>query len=137
MSRENVEAVQRLIEGFNRRDDDWQSALAELDPDIAVHDLDISLDAENSRGHGEVRKWLGVWSDAWGSWRIEVEEVRPVGKDRAIALFLMICTGKGSGVELARHDALVCTLRARKIVEMTYYNEQQLPQAFEAVGLSE
>jgi hypothetical protein len=137
MPRENVEAVQRLIEGFNRRDDDWQAVLAELDPEIAVHDLDISLDAEHFRGHDEVRKWLAVWSDAWGSWRIEGVKVRPVAEDRAIALFLMICKGKGSGIELSRRDALVCTLQARKIVEMTYYNEQQLPQAFEAAGLSE
>jgi ketosteroid isomerase-like protein len=137
MSQENVQVVQRLIEGFNRRDDDWRSVLAELDPDVAVHDLDISLDAEHFRGHDEVRKWLGVWSDAWGSWRIEGVEARPVGEDRAIALFVMVCKGKGSGIELSRRDALVCTLRAGKIAEMTYYNEQQLLQALEAVGLSE
>ena len=58
-------------------------------------------------------------------------------ESRAIALFLMICKGKESGIELSRRDALVCTLRAAKIAEMTYYNEQQLPQALEAVGLSE
>jgi ketosteroid isomerase-like protein len=137
MPQENVEVVQRLIEAFNRRDDDWRSVLAELDSDIEVHDLDISLDAEHFRGHHEVRKWLGVWSDAWGSWRIEDVDVRPVGEDRAIGMFLMICKGKGSGIELARRDALVCTLRTGKIAEMTYYNEQQLPQALEAVGLSE
>ena len=137
MSQENVEVLHRLIEGFNRRDDDWQSVLAELAPDVHVHDLDISLDAEHFQGHHEVRKWLAVWSDAWGSWRIEDVEARPVGEDRAIALFLMICKGRESGVELSLRDALVCTLRAGKIAAMTYYNEQQLPQALEAAGLSE
>jgi ketosteroid isomerase-like protein len=137
MSQENVEVVQRLIEGFNRRDDDWQAVLAVLDPDIEVVDLDISLDAERFHGHAGVRKWLRFWSDAWGSWRIDGLEVRPVGEDRAIALFVMVCKGQGSGIELSRRDALVCTLRADKIAEMTYYNEQQLPQAFEAAGLSE
>jgi ketosteroid isomerase-like protein len=137
MSQANVEIVQQLIDGFNRRDDDWQSVLAVLDPSIEVHDLDISLDAEHFRGHDEVRKWLGAWSDAWGSWRIEDVEVRPVGEDRAIALFLMICKGRESGIELSRRDALVCTLRAGKIAAMTYYNERQLPQALEAAGLKE
>jgi ketosteroid isomerase-like protein len=42
--------------------------------------------------------------------------------------------GKGSGIELSRRDALVCTLRAGKIEKGTYYNNQQ--QALEAVGLS-
>jgi ketosteroid isomerase-like protein len=137
MSQENVEAAQRLIEAFNRRDDDWQSVLAELSHDIEIVDLDISLDAERFRGHAGVRKWLAFWSDAWGSWRIEGLEVRPAGEDRAIALFQMHCKGEGSGIELSRSDAIVCALRAGKIAELTYYNEQQLPQALEAVGLSE
>jgi len=46
MSQENVEVVQRLIAGFNRRDDDWQAVVAELNPDVEINDLDISLDTE-------------------------------------------------------------------------------------------
>jgi ketosteroid isomerase-like protein len=130
-----VEAVQRLTAAFNRRDDDWQSVFAELDPDVELDDLDISLDTEHYQGHDDIRKWLGVWSDAWASWRIEGLEVRPVGEDRAIALFLMLVRGKGSGIELSRLDAMVYTLRAGKIAEIVYYNDQQ--QALEAVGLSE
>jgi ketosteroid isomerase-like protein len=60
-----------------------------------------------------------------------------VGNDRAIALFLMLCKGKGSGIELSRRDAVVCTLRAGKITGMVYYNELQLDEALESVGLSE
>jgi len=135
MSQENVDVVQRLFEGFNRQDDDWQSVLAELDPDVELDDLDISLDTEHYRGHDDIRKWLGVWSDAWGSWIIEGLDVRPVGGGRVIALFLMVVTGQGSGIELSRHDAIVCKLRAGKIAEMTYYNDQQ--QALQAVGLAE
>ena len=112
MSQENVEIVQRLIAAFNRRDDDWQAVLSELGHDIEVVDHDISLDAERFRGHAGVRKWLTFWSDAWGSWRIEDLEVRPLGEDRAIALFQMLCKGQGSGVELSRRDAMIYTLRA-------------------------
>ena len=134
MSQENEQVVQSLIEGFNRRDDDWRSVLAVLDPAVEVVDLDISLDAERFRGHAGVRKWLTFWSDAWGDWRIEGLEVRPVDEDRAIALFVMVVTGQESGIELSRRDALVCTLRAGKIAEMGYYNDQQ--QALEAAGSS-
>src|SRR6266568_6323364 len=135
MSQENVEIVRRFIEALPRAQasDDWQPVLAEVDPDVEIDDLDISLDTEHFRGHDKVRKWLGVWNDAWESWRVEDLEVRPAGEDRAIALFLMLVKGKGSGIELSRHDALVCTLRAGKIAEMGYYNDQQ--QALEAVGL--
>jgi ketosteroid isomerase-like protein len=72
--------------------------------------------------------------ESWESWRLEDVEVRPVVENRAIGLFLVHAKGKGSGIELSRRDALVCTLRAGKIEEITYYNDQQ--QALEAVGLS-
>jgi ketosteroid isomerase-like protein len=137
MSQENVEVVRRFIEAVERAQGsaDWQPVLAELDPDVEIDDLDISLDTEHYRGHDTVRKWLGVWNDAWESWRVQDLDVRPVGEDRAIALFLMIAKGKGSGIELSRRDAAVCSLRAGKIVEIGYYNDQQ--QALEAVGLAE
>jgi hypothetical protein len=97
---------------------------------ISTSALTPSITEETTRSaHG-----LGCGT-RWGSWRIEGLEVRPVGEDRAVALFVMVVTGKGSGIELSRHDALVCTLRAGKISEMGYYNDQQ--QALEAVGLAE
>ena len=137
MSQENVEVVRRFIAALPRAQasDDWEPVLAELDPEVELDDLDLSLDTEHYRGHDDIRKWLGVWSDAWESWRVEDVEVRPVGEDRAIALFLMLVKGKGSGIELSRRDALVCTLRAGKIEKGTYYNDQR--QALKAVGLAE
>jgi ketosteroid isomerase-like protein len=135
MSQEKVEIVERLVDAFNRRDDDLQSVLTELDADVEIDDLDISLDSEHYVGHDGARRWIGVWGDAWGSWRIEGLEVKPVDQVCAIALFLMIVTGQGSGIELARRDAIVCTLRAGKIANLTYYNDQQ--QALIAVGLAE
>jgi len=130
-----VEVVQRLIEVFNRRNDDWQAVLAELDSDVEINDLDISLDTQVFRGHEGCREWLTAWGDPWEDWRIEDLEVRSLAEERTIALFLMVITGKQSGIELSRRDAVVCTLRASKIADLTYYNDQQ--QALKAVGLEE
>ena len=137
MSPENVEVVRRFIEGLPRAQasGDWQPVFAEVDPDVEIDDLDISLDTEHYRGHDSVRKWIAAWMESWESWTLEDVQVRPVGEDRAIGLFLVRAKGKGSGIELSRRDALVCTLRAGKIEKGTYYNDQQ--QALEAVGLSE
>jgi ketosteroid isomerase-like protein len=136
MSRENLEVVRRFVEALPRaeRTDDWQPVFAELDPDVEIDDLDISLDTEHYRGHDGVRKWIGVWMESWESWSLEDIEVRSVGEDRAIGLFLVHAKGRGSGIELSRRDALVCKLRAGKIEEVAYYNDQQ--QALEAVGLA-
>jgi ketosteroid isomerase-like protein len=133
MSQANVEIVQTLTAAFNRQEDDWHSVLALLDPDVAVDDLDISLDTEPYRGHAGAIEWLGVWGDAWRSWRIGGLETRPLGDDRVIALFEMFVTGKESGIELSRHDAMVYTLRAGKVAKIVYYNDQR--QALDAVGL--
>jgi hypothetical protein len=68
-------------------------------------------------------------------WRVEDLEVREAGDDQAIALFKMVVTGKGSGVELTRLDAVVASFRGGKAVKLGYYNDQT--QALEAVGLRE
>ncbi|MCW2969254.1 MAG: hypothetical protein JWO23_381 [Solirubrobacterales bacterium] len=129
--------IRRFVTALVRAKDtgDWQPVLAELDPDVEIDDLDISLDTEHYKGHDGFRRWIAVWNDAWESWRIEGLEVRPAAEDRGIALFSMIVTGKGSGIELSRQDAVVSTLRAGKITEIGYYNDQQ--QALKAVGLAE
>jgi ketosteroid isomerase-like protein len=134
---ENVEVVRRFIEALPRAQasGDWQPVLAEVHPEVEIDDLDISLDTERYRGHDSVRKWIGDWMESWESWRLEDVQVQPVGDDRAIGLFLVHAKGKGSGIELSRRDAMVCTLRAGKIEKGTYYNDQQ--QALEAVGLTE
>ena len=137
MSQENVEVVRRFIEALPRAQasGDWQPVLAEVDPDVEIDDLDISLDTERYRGHDSVRKWIGVWMESWESWSLEDVQVRPVGEDRAIGLFLVRAKGKGSGIELSRPDALIATLRSGKIEAVTYYNDQR--QALDAAGLSE
>jgi hypothetical protein len=45
----------------------------------------------------------------------------------------MVAKGKGSGIEVSRPDAVVCRLRDRKIVALTYYNDQKRGRG--AVGL--
>ena len=134
MSQENVEIVRRFVEALVSGRD-WQPVLADLDDDVEIDDLDISLDTQRYRGHDGFRKWIADWSDSWESWRIQDVEVRPAGEDRLIALFVMFVKGQGSGIDLSRHDALVCTLRAGKIAKLVYYNDQQ--EALQAVGLKE
>lgn len=137
MSRENAEVIRRFVTALAtaQDSDDWRPVLAELDSEVEIDDLDISLDTEHYRGHDRFLEWIAVWNESWESWRVEDLEVRPIGEDRAIGLFVMIVKGQGSGIELSRRDAVVCKLRAGKIAEIGYYNDQQ--QALEAVGLAQ
>lgn len=137
MARANAEVVRRFVEGLISGQDDgyWQQVLADLDNDVAIDDLDISLDTERCRGHDGFGKWIADWSESWGSWRIEGVEIRPGSEDRLVALFVMLVEGRGSGIELSRRDAMVFTLSDSKITEIVYYNDQQ--QALEVAGLAE
>jgi hypothetical protein len=61
MSQEqNAQIVRRFIEALisAQVNDDWQPVLAELDTDVEIDDLDISLDTEHYRGHDRFRKWI-------------------------------------------------------------------------------
>jgi ketosteroid isomerase-like protein len=132
MSEQNVEIVRRgfmaVLEG------DWATALATLDPEVEVRDFDIP-DAGVCRGHEGFREWLSNWGESWAEWRLDDIEFRPAPDDQVIALFTMVTTGKGSGIEVKRGDAIVYRLSEDKIARTEYFNDQDA--ALEAAGLSE
>jgi ketosteroid isomerase-like protein len=120
MSREkNVEAFRRYTEAVQRGD--YEAAEAELDLDgIEIDDRDIV----ESTGADSHRVWLDRWNDAWDTWRTEEQSVTPVGDDIVLSLFRIFVTGKGSGIELSRDDAVIARFRDGKIVKLGYYNDQ-------------
>jgi ketosteroid isomerase-like protein len=128
MSEENVELVRRSWEAMFAND--WPAVLATLEPDAEIRDFDVP-DTQVYRGHDGFFDWLRRWDEAWESWRVEDLDIRAIGDDRAIALFLMIARGGHSGLELERRDAIVYRLDGGLIVYMAYYNDQA--QAREAI----
>jgi len=129
MTEENVEAMRRVIEASDRKD--YQAVLADLDDEVEIDDTDIP----EATGRDSFLAWIGRWDEAWETWHIEDVEIRTGDDDQVIALFTMVATGRGSGVELRRADALVASFRNGKAVKVGYYNYQA--QALKAVGLSE
>jgi ketosteroid isomerase-like protein len=130
MSQENVEIVRGAFEHFERT---GEPLLETLHPEVEVFDHDIP-DAGVYRGREGYVQWLADWSEAWGSFRLEPLRWIDAG-DQVIFVFQLVATGKGSGVEVKRRDAMVLTLRDRMTIRVDYYNNEE--QALEAVGLSE
>jgi len=131
MSQENVEIVRRSLEAAARSD--FDAAAADLHQDVEVIDTDIP-DAGSYRGPTGYFKWLAQWGESWASWRIEGLHFK-LGEDgRVVGLFDLTATGKGSGVEVKRADALVCAVRDGKITQIVYFNDQ--PRALAEAGLS-
>jgi ketosteroid isomerase-like protein len=129
MSEENVETTRHFTESLVRGD--YEAAAADLGPDLEIDDTDIT----ESTGTDSFYEWIARWDAAWETWRIEDLEIRPLGENRTLSLFKMIVTGRGSGIELTRDDAVLSEFQNGKIVRIGYYNDQA--QAREAIGLSE
>ena len=127
MSEKNVETTRHFTESLVRGD--YDAAAADLGPNLEIDDTDIT----ESTGADSFYEWIARWDAAWETWRIEGLEIRPVGDNRTLSLFKMIVTGRGSGIELTRDDAVLSEFQNGKIVRIGYYNDQA--QALEAAGL--
>ncbi len=132
MPRENVEVVRHAFEALVR--EDWVGLSEVISDECEVHDFDI-LDADVYRGPDGLLDWLAHWDRAWETWSPRHLTFQEIGDDRVLALFRMVATGRGSGIELNRQDAVAFTVRGGKLSRLEYYNDQQ--QALEAVGLRE
>jgi ketosteroid isomerase-like protein len=128
MSAEDLETIRRAFEGFLETGEaDW----AYLDENIEIRDHDVP-DQDGYHGHDGFARWFENWGDAWAEYTMEPLEFID-GGDRIIVVLRMRATGRGSGLELDREDAIVHELRAGKIVRIDYYNNKR--QALAAAGM--
>ena len=131
ISEQNVELVQRGFEHFVATGEPaWET----LHEQVEVYDHDI-MDGREYRGHADVRRWLYEdWAAAWSDYSAEPQEFIEADDDRVIAVVGIKATGRASGVEIERQDAMLYVVRDLKIVRIDYYNSKQ--QALEAAGLA-
>jgi uncharacterized protein len=126
----NVELARRSFEQILRTGEpQWDG----IDRDVEVHDHDIP-DAGTYRGHEGVAKWLADWGEAWSDFHLEAERWIDAG-EKVVFVFRLTATGRGSGVEVERRDAMVLTFRDGKTTRIDYYNNE--PQALQAAGVAQ
>jgi ketosteroid isomerase-like protein len=130
MSQENVELIQQ---GFAHVMATGEAPTHLLHPGIEVHDHDAP-DQSDYRGHGGFARWLRDWNAAWATWRIEPERFIEAD-DRVVVIYRMTVEGKGSGVQLERHEGQVWTIREGLAFRVDAYGSGD--EALEAAGLSE
>jgi ketosteroid isomerase-like protein len=135
MSQENVEAVYRARDAFNRRD---LQALADMThEDFEFTSVLTAVDAGGStyRGSASWATYFARMDDAWGDWQAEDFRAFDAGHDRIAAIFRLVGTGKSSGARVDRTIGLAYRLRDGKLWRMQSYLEPR--EALEAVGLPE
>jgi ketosteroid isomerase-like protein len=135
MSQENVEAVKRFLDAYNRQD--VEAMLEELDPEVEYHPaLPILLGGEATvyRGHEGVRRLFREIYDAFDEIHVEYSEFRDLG-DRVVGIGRVRMRGKGSGAETEAPTGSVVEFKNGKGIRVRTYLDPK--EALEAAGLSE
>jgi ketosteroid isomerase-like protein len=134
MSQENVEIVREAFESFAGGDQEKTARL--VDPEIEFHGTVGGLE-EGRIAHG-LAQIAQVFEEedleAWEERRLEPEEFIDAG-DNVVVLLHEYRRGRGSGVELETDTAVVCAVRAGRVVRIQGYMDRDA--ALEAAGLSE
>jgi ketosteroid isomerase-like protein len=133
MSEENLEIVRSRFAAFNRRDLD--GVLRNWSPD-AVLDWSNSrgFEAGVYRGHSEIRAFWERFLSAFESVRIEILDLREVGKGRLVADNVAYLRGR-DGIEVQARSSFLITVRDGTTTSFTLYQTTQ--EALEAAGLPE
>jgi ketosteroid isomerase-like protein len=129
MSQENVEAVRRGYEHFNRT---GELDFSVLDPEVVYDVSSRTFDASVYHGHEGVREFLALIREQWATMRLEPQEFVDAG-DSVVVSVRLVGVGKESGVETTANSAHLWTLRGGKIVRQTTF--QTMSEALEAAGL--
>src|SRR5215212_8416931 len=125
MSQENVELVRRNFDAYSRRD--MGAYLETVSESIRFRSRFSAMDNRGFRGHEGVRRYFVELDDAWQRYEMALERLVDTGP-KVVALFHLVAIGRGSGLELEEHPAVVFTVEAGKIVEIDAY-----PTHFEAL----
>ena len=132
MSQENVEAVRRAIEVFNR--DGSEAAAAFMDPEIEWHDMPEQPDAGVHHGREGFLEAVEQFAGGFEDFRVLVDEIFDHG-DQVITHVRFVGRGRGSGATFEQRGACVWTLRNGSIVRVEWFGTQA--EALKAVGLAE
>jgi|SRR6266568_7269326 len=132
MSQENVEAMRRGIERFNRGEDD--AALDSLyDADAVFHSRTDEPDTGIYRGREAIRDMMHMWRGLFDEFSFEVDEYIDAG-DTLIMPGWITVRAKGSSAEARQPYTWLVTMQDAKVVEVREYHAKD--EALRAAGLA-
>ena len=133
MSEENVEAVRRAYEAFNRGDrEEW---LATLDPNVELVFPFFELEGQGpAHGHAGAEKMWDTWRATFSNASFEVDTIRDLGDTMFIALRVR-GSGVGSEVPIEQRSWHVVTVHEGRAIRIRAFLREA--EALKAAGLSE
>jgi ketosteroid isomerase-like protein len=132
MSKENVEIVWALNEGFNRGD--AAAGFRLFDPDVEAESHRALGGDREYRGHTGMSQLMGTFWQSFENPRSEIEECITSSDDLVLGVRIY-GRGRASGVEVDALTGQVLTLRGGKVVRRRVFVTKA--EALEAAGLLE
>jgi ketosteroid isomerase-like protein len=132
MSQDDLATIFRhAMEAYSRGD--YDAAVVDFDPAIEWSvDASVAPDATTYHGHEGVKRFWETWAEAISGLELEIEDCRPVGQDRVLAITRAHGLGAGSGAPVASGlFAQVADFRGRRVVRVRLYGS--VASALEAV----
>jgi ketosteroid isomerase-like protein len=96
-AKSNRELLQDFVDAFNRFDID--TLVADLDPDVELHEWPEGVGSTVYRGPDGVREALSVWFEVWEWMKVEVTDVQEE-EDRVLVTLHQHAKGRASEVEV-------------------------------------
>ena len=130
MSQENVELVRRVLDAFNRRDE--EGMLADLHPEAEWVNPPDAVEPGIRSGHEEFARAIQAVTDTFEDTHVEFHEAVDAG-DQVVVVAKLRGRGRESGVDFEVWLSYVFTFRDGKTARVEWFNSPT--QAFEAAGL--
>jgi ketosteroid isomerase-like protein len=131
MSKENVEVVRAVIDGWLRADPSTLDLLAE---DVVYVAPPTMPGGRTYHGHEGVLQWVVDWRAEWADYELEIERVEDLG-DRVMTVERNKATGKRSGVEVDMRTFSLWSFRDGKVIRWQGFPTEEA--ALETAGLAE
>jgi uncharacterized protein len=132
MSRENVEIVRRIFEGWATGD--FGAGVGDLDPDVVFVVRRPFPEAVETVGPDGIRDYLRRFLDNWRTYAVEARDLQTVA-DTVLVDAIQRGEGKASRIEMEQPFFMLFTFRGGKIVRIESILNRD--EALEAAGLRE
>jgi ketosteroid isomerase-like protein len=137
MSQEQIDALKRGFESFNRGD--WDAALEGFAEDVVQTAYFAPVTGERSlHGRAALKRAWEAASEVFGgggTYRVEPQDFRDLGGGVILVPVRLSGRGRASGVETETELAQLWTFRQGRVVRIDQYAD--VTEALEATGLLE
>jgi ketosteroid isomerase-like protein len=127
---DNVEIVQRAIEGFNERGVEGILPLIHAEFE-ATTPPNLASEPDTYRGHDGIRRWFDSFDEAMDDIRWDAHDFQQVG-EKVVVEFTLRARGKTSGLDFGQPAVMVWSLRDGKAIGIELF--ETLDEALAAAG---